>query len=158
MVQSAALSVDQYLSELPAQRREVIARLRDVVNRHIPPGYEECMYFGMIGWVVPLSRYPETYNKQPLGYVALAAQKRHNALYMMNVYADSDSEQTLRAAYAARGLKLDMGKCCLRFADKAPPPEDLIAPLIAATPVDAFIDMYEASRQQTAAGKRQAAK
>ena len=157
MVQSTASSVEAYLAELPVERREVIAAARDMVNRHLPPGYEECMAFGMIGWVIPLSRYPKTYNGQPLGYLALAAQKRHNALYMMSVYADSDAEKALRRAYAERGLKLDMGKCCLRFPDHSPPPEDLIGPLIAGTPVEAFIEHYEASRRQTAAGRRKAA-
>nr|WP_282452657.1 DUF1801 domain-containing protein [Lysobacter sp. CAU 1642] len=141
---------------MPPDRRAVISSVRDMVNRHLPDGYEECMAFGMIGWVIPLSRYPDAYNKQPLGYVALAAQKRHNAIYLMNVYADSDSEKALREAYAARGLKLDMGKCCLRFPDQAPPPEDLIGPLIASTSVEDFIALYEASRAQTAAAKRKA--
>lgn len=153
MVQSTAASVADYLAELPPERRAVIASVRDLVNRHLPKGYEECMAFGMIGWVIPLSRYPITYNGQPLGYIALAAQKRHNALYLMGVYADSEAERALRAAYAARGLKLDMGKCCLRFSDKAPPPEDLIAPLIAATAVEDFIRHYEASRKPAAKGK-----
>ena len=157
MVQSTASSVAAYLAQLPVERREVIAAVRDMVNRHLPPGYEECMAFGMIGWVIPLARYPTTYNGQPLGYVALAAQKRHNALYLMGVYADSEAEKALRKAYAERGLKLDLGKCCLRFADRAPPPEDLIGPLIAGTPVEAFIEHYEASRRQTAAGRRKAA-
>ncbi len=152
MVQSTAHSVTDYLAELPPARREVMGAVREMVNRHLPEGYEECMAFGMIGWVVPLSRYPKTYNRQPLGYIALAAQKRHNALYVMSVYADSEAEQALRKAYASRGLKLDMGKCCLRFTDQTPPPEDLIGPLIAATQVEDFIALYEASRRQTNKG------
>src|SRR5690606_30054030 len=145
-MQSAAKTVEQYLAELPEPRRSLIAGVRDMVNRHIPEGYSESMAYGMIGWCIPLERYPETYNGQPLGYVALAAQKRHNALYLMAVYGNSLQERWLRTAYAERGLKLDMGKCCLRFADSQPPPEDLLGPLIASMSVDDYIEMYEAVR------------
>ena len=158
-MQSTATSVDQYLAELPEPRRTLIAGVRDMVNRHIPKGYRESMCYGMIGWSIPLEHYPNTYNGQPLGYVALAAQKRHNALYLMAVYADSLQERTLRGAYAERGLKLDMGKCCLRFSDKAAPPEDLLGPLIASMSVEQFIATYEAARaapRQKPAGKAKA--
>lgn len=146
MVQSKADTVEQYLAELPPARRAVIAEVRQMVLRHLPSGYVEGMAYGMIGWSIPLSRYPNTYNKQPLGYVALAAQKHYNALYLMSVYSDSEHEVRLREAYRARGLKLDLGKCCLRFKDAAPPPEDLVGPIIASTPPDAFIRQYEAAR------------
>lgn len=146
MVQSLAKTVGQYLAELPEPRRALIASVRDMVNRHIPQGYREAMSWGMIGWGIPLERYPNTYNGQPLAYVALAAQKRHNALYLMCVYSDSEQERGLRAAYAARGLKLDMGKCCLRFSDRAPPPEDLLGPLIASLSVEDYIAAHEAAR------------
>ena len=146
MVSSSAKTVDEYLAELPAERRAVIAAVRDMVNRHLPDGYVEGMGYGMIGWVIPLSRYPHTYNKQPLGYLGLAAQKNYNALYLMAVYADSAHEQTLRRAYAERGLKFDMGKCCLRFKDASPPPEEVLGPIIASTSPDEFIALYEAAR------------
>lgn len=148
MVQSLAKTVEQYLAELPEPRRVLIAGVRDMVNRHIPKGYRETMSWGMIGWGIPLERYPNTYNGQPLAYVALAAQKRHNALYLMCVYSDSEQERALRAAYAARGLKLDMGKCCLRFSDNAPPPEDLLGPMIASLSVEDYIAAHEAARAQ----------
>ena len=112
MVSSAAATVEAYLAELPPERRAVVATVRALVNAHLPEGYVEGMHWGMIGWVIPLSRYPVTYNKQPLIYAALAAQKNNYALYLMCAYSDSQVERDLRAAYAAAGLKLDMGKSC----------------------------------------------
>jgi hypothetical protein len=75
-------TVDEYLAELPPERRAVVSGVREMIRRHIPKGYQEMMSFGMIGYGIPLSRYPDTYNKQPLGYVALAAQKNGYSLYL----------------------------------------------------------------------------
>ncbi len=146
MVSSKAKTVADYLAELPEARRQVVSTVRDLVNRHLPEGYVETMNWGMVSWEVPLSRYPVTYNRQPLGYVALAAQKQYYALYLMGCYADSAQEGSLRQAYAVAGRKLDMGKSCLRFKtmdDLLPEP---VAAVIASTPVDALIAQYEASR------------
>jgi hypothetical protein len=81
-VQSRVSTVEEYLAGLPPQRQDIISRVRDVVNTHLPDGYRETMSYGMINWEVPLERYPNTYNKQPLGYVALASQKRYCSLYI----------------------------------------------------------------------------
>lgn len=149
MASSKAKTVEEYLAELPGDRRTVIASVRDLVNRHIPDGYVEAMNWGMIAWEVPLSRYPTTYNKQPLAYVALAAQKQYYALYLTVCYANSAQDVVLRNAYADAGKRLDMGKSCLRFKS----PEDLltevIGAVIASTPVDTLIAQYEASRART---------
>ena len=148
MVQSAAATVDEYLAELPEDRRAVVAAARDLVLRHLPAGYTETMGFGMICYGIPLSTYPDTYNGQPLCYAALAAQKRHYALYLMNVYQDGDQERQLREAFAARGLKLDMGKSCLRFRRLEDLALDAVGAAIASTPPPVFITQYEASRRR----------
>lgn len=75
MVSSAAKSVDEYLDSLPAERRIVVGAVRDVVRRNLPKGFSETMGHGMIAYNIPLERYPETYNGQPLCYAAIAAQK-----------------------------------------------------------------------------------
>jgi hypothetical protein len=106
------------------------------------------MAYGMIGWSIPLSRYPVTYNKQPLGYVALAAQKNAYSLYLMGVYGVGEQERKLRDGAAAAGKKLDMGKCCLRFRKADDLPLQAIGQLIASMPVDDYIAVYEASRKQ----------
>ena len=146
MVSSAAATVEAYLAELPPERRAVVATVRALVNAHLPEGYVEGMHWGMIGWVIPLSRYPVTYNKQPLIYAALAAQKNNYALYLMCAYSDSQVERDLRAAYAATGLKLDMGKSCLRFRGLDALLQPAVAAAIASTPLETHITRYEASR------------
>lgn len=152
MAGSAARTVAAYLAELPPERRAIVSSVRDLVNRHLPPGYSETMGWGMICWGVPLSRYPNTYNKQPLCYAALAAQKNAYSLHLMSVYAESDEEHSLRKAYAQAGKKLDMGKCCLRFKSLDGLLQDEIARLIAATSVEDYIAYYE--RVHPAARKR----
>ncbi|MCL1635647.1 DUF1801 domain-containing protein [Luteimonas sp. SX5] len=146
MVQSKAETVARYLAELPAERRAVVSQVRDMVNAHMPAGYVETMAFGMIGWGIPLSRYPDTYNKQPLGYVALAAQKNGYSLYLMGVYGAGEQEKKLRAAAAAQGKKLDMGKSCIRFKRAEDLPLEAIGELIASMSVADYIAVYEASR------------
>ena len=150
MVSSAAKTVASYLAELPPERRAVISTVRDLVNGHLPGGYVETMNWGMICWEIPLSRYPVTYNKQPLSYAALAAQKNNFAIYLMGVHAESREEDGLRSAYARAGKKLDMGKCCLRFKSLEGLLQDEVAKVIAATSVEDYIARYEASRAPSA--------
>ena len=149
MAKSKAKTVAAYLEELPAAKRSAVAAVRRVVREHLPAGYEEQMSWGMICYNVPLSRFPKTYNGQPLSYVALGAQKNYNALYVMRVYGDKKKEAFLRDAFKAEGKKLDMGKACIRFKS----PDDLalgaIAEVIASTTVDQFVAIYEASRRKS---------
>jgi hypothetical protein len=147
MVKSNATTVDQYLQELPAERREVIAAVRELVLQHLPEGYCESMNWGMIVWEIPLERYPQTYNGQPLGYAALAAQKNYSALYL-STYQDPEQEAWLKEQFRKAGKKLDMGKCCLRFRKLEDLPLDVIGEVIASTPPERFIAIHEAARQR----------
>jgi hypothetical protein len=153
MVQSKAATVEEYLEELPEERREVVSAVRDVVLAHLPEGYEETMNWGMICYEIPLSRYPVTYNNQPLGYVALAAQKNYYSLYVMSCYQDSDDEAWLRGEFEKAGRKLDMGKCCVRFKRVEDLPLDAIGEVISRTPPETTIERYEESRKHTKKGK-----
>ncbi len=146
MVWSSAQTVEEYLAELPTDRREAINAVRKVILDNLPTGYEEMMQFGMISYVIPLERYPVTYNKQPLQYAALASQKHYMSVYLMNVYGDPDSEQWFVEQYRASGKKLDMGKSCVRFKKLDDLPLDLIGRAIARTPVEAYIEVYEVAR------------
>ena len=146
MATSKAATVDEYLAELPEDRRAVVSAVRDVVLRNLPEGYQESMAFGMIGYGIPLERYPDTYNGQPLSYAALAAQKNYYALYLLGAYQDSEQERQLREAFQAAGKKLDMGKSCVRFKKLDDLPLDAIGRFIASTPPEAFIAHYEAAR------------
>lgn len=146
MARSAARTVDEYLAELPEDRRRVISDVRNVIVRHLPQGYVETMNWGMISYELPLSRYPDTYNGQPLSYAALAAQKHGYSLYLNAVYQDSALEQRLRSAFDAAGKRLDMGKSCVRFKRLEDLPAEAIGDIIAAVPADAFIAQYERAR------------
>ena len=148
MVSSKANTVDAYLAELPPERRAVVATVRDRINAHLPPGYVESMAFGMIGWGVPLARYPDTYNGQPLGLAALAAQKNGYSLYLMGCYMLPEQQARLEAAYRQAGKKLDMGKSCLRFKSLDALLLDEVAALVEATPMDDFIARYEQARRK----------
>jgi Domain of unknown function (DU1801) len=145
-MQSAAATVDAYLAELPDDRRPAIEAVRQAVLDNLPDGFEEQMQYGMISWVVPLARYPETYNGQALAVASLANQKRHMALYLVGVYGDEGSQQWLRERWAEAGLKLDMGKSCLRFRRLDDVDLGIIGGAIARIPVDDFIAAYERSR------------
>lgn len=151
MASSQAATVEEYLAELPEDRRAVVSAVRDVVRRNLPAGYRESMQYGMIGWAVPLEDYPDTYNGQPLGYAALAAQKNYYALYVMTPYMDPAQEQWLRDEFKKAGKKLDMGKSCIRFKKLEDLPLDVIGRLIASTPPKEYIARYEAARGQVAA-------
>jgi uncharacterized protein YdhG (YjbR/CyaY superfamily) len=147
VVSSKAATPDDYLAELPPERRALVSRLRDLVNANLPGGYVERMSWGMIGWEVPLDRYPDTYNGQPLVYAALAAQKNHTALYLNCIYASAERTDRMKQAWAAAGKKLDMGKSCLRFKREDQIAEDVLAEAIRSVPVETFIAEYEAGRK-----------
>ena len=148
MVRSKATTVAQYLEELPPERRAVVSAVRKTILANLPEGYAESMNWGMISYEVPLERYPDTYNGQPLGYLALAAQKRHYSLYMTAVYQDPEQEAKLREGFKKAGKKLDMGKSCVRFRKLDDIPLDVVGDLIASTPPDELIARYEESRKK----------
>ena len=148
MVSSRAATVADYLAELPPERRADIEQLRNIINAALPAGYREGMGYGMIGWVVPLEDYPDTYNGQPLPYAGLAAQKNYNALYLNCVYASAERSERLREGWKSAGKKLDMGKSCIRFKRLDDLALDVIRDEISSTRPDEFIAIYEAARQR----------
>jgi len=145
-MQSDADSVQAYLAELPEDRREIVEAVRAVILEHLPTGFEEGMQYGMIGYYVPLERYPVTYNGQPLGVAALASQKRHLSLYLMGIYGDDGESSWFRERWAETGKKLDMGKSCVRFRRLDDLALDVVGEAIARTSVDDCIAIYERSR------------
>jgi len=145
---SDAGTVEQYLVELGDTQRAEIELVYRVVHDAMPKGYDESMAWGMITWSVPLERFPDTYNGQPLAYVSLAAQKRHNALYLMGLSGDSDQERGFRERWTQDGRQLDMGKSCLRFRKVADLRLDLVGEVVASTPPDALIAMHERARAE----------
>lgn len=146
MARPAAPTVEGYLANLPADRRAEIIRVNDVVHRNMPKGYERTMCFGMISWAIPLTRLPDTYNGQPLSYVALGTHKSYNSLYLMGVYGSSAQRAELEAAFTASGKRMDMGKSCLHFQLADDLPLETIGRLIAAIPSEKWIAIYQESR------------
>ena len=140
-MRSDAADVDAYLDELPPERREAVAAVRDVILRNLPQGFEERIQYGMIGYVVPLERFPDTYNGEPLSLAALASQKRHMALYLMGVYGGDD--ESFRERWLATGRKLDMGKSCVRFKRLEDVALDVVGETIAAASVEGLIAAHE---------------
>jgi hypothetical protein len=92
----------QYLASLPADRAKTIATVRAFVNKHIPRGYDECLVWGTIGWTIPLSRYPDTYNKPPICYVR-SRRRRTTARYLMGAFWSASQLEQLKAAFKAAG-------------------------------------------------------
>ena len=148
MAKSKAETVDGYLAELLEDWRAAISAVRQVVLENLPQGYEEMMQFGMIGYVIPLERYPVTYNGQALQYAARASQKNYMSLYLRNVYGDEAVEIWFVDRYKDSGKRLDMGKACVRFKSLQDLSIDLVGEAIALTPVDRFIERYEMSRNR----------
>jgi hypothetical protein len=144
---SEARTVEEYLVELPEERRRIIKELRGVILENLPPGYEETMNWGMITYQVPLERYPDTYNGRPLMYAALAAQKNGYSLYLTAVYQREELKQRLLQAYEQTGLKPNLGKSCIRFRRVDQLPLEEIGRLVAEKTVDEFIADYEAARR-----------
>jgi Domain of unknown function (DU1801) len=141
-MRSDAVTVDDYLAELLEDRRAALAAVREVVLENLPAGFEEVMQYGMISYVVPLERFPTTYNGQALAVASLANQKRHMALYLMGIYGDEDAAAWLQGKWAATGKKLDMGKSCLRFRRLDDLALDLVGAAIARTSVDELIAQH----------------
>ena len=147
-------TAEEYIAALPPERAEQIGQLRQLIRQRLPEGYAEEMGFGMITYVIPLATYPDTYNGHPLMYAAIASQKRHMALYLMNVYGDDETQRWFADGFAAAGKKLDMGKACVRFRKLDDLPLELIGEAIARTPAADYIAHYEASRAQMAQNRK----
>jgi len=159
-VRSEAKTVDQYLAELPEDRREAISALRKVILENLPEGFEEGMSYGMIGYHVPHSIYPAGYHcdpKQPLPFAGLASQKNHMAFYLMCVYSEPDYEKWFREAWAKSGKKLDMGKSCIRFKKLEDVPLDVVGAAINQVPVKKWVAIYEAAFKRPKGGPKKKA-
>ena len=147
-------TVEAYIAALPADRGRTIEAVVRLVRKHLPKGYDEMIGFGMINWGISLERYPQTYNGQPVCYVALAAQKNYSSLYLMSVYGSTKIASELADAYKSAGKKLDIGKSCLRFKTI----DDLVPGAVgkaigALTPVQ-WRAIYERSHPPKATGVR----
>ncbi|BDQ11883.1 DUF1801 domain-containing protein [Sediminibacterium sp. TEGAF015] len=144
---SGAKTVKEYLKQIPDEQKEVFSQIRDAITGNLPAGFEECISYGMIGYVVPHSLYKDGYHcdpKLPLPFMALAAQKNFIAFYHMGIYAQPSLLEWFTQAYKmATPTKLDMGKSCIRFKKTAQVPNALIGELVQKMTPEEWISIYE---------------
>ena len=142
-------TVEDYIAQLPRERADAISRLRETILANLPEGFTEEMSYGMPGYVVPKSVYPDGYHcdpKLPLPFLSIASQKNHVAFYHMGIYADPDLMAWFQAEYQDRvPTKLDMGKSCLRLKNPKHIPYDLIGALASNMTPEDWIARYEAA-------------
>ncbi len=146
-MQSEAKTVNEYLNELPEERKIAFFKLRESILENLPKGFEEQISYGMLGYVVPHSIYPAGYHcnpKLPLPFLAIASQKNFIAMYHMEIYANPELLEWFTTEYPKHSnQKLDMGKGCIRFKKIDQIPFDLIAELAKKTSVEKWIECYE---------------
>lgn len=144
-----ALTPDQYIEQLPEERKEVFSRLRQLLKEKLPKGFEETISYGMIGFVVPHSIFPSGYHcdpKLPLPFISIASQKNAISLYHSGIYADQDLLDWFVQEYPKHcKTKLDMGKSCIRFKKMNDIPFDLIAELAQKLTPEEWIARYQAA-------------
>ena len=148
-MQSIANNVENYLKEVPEERKIPMNKLRQTILNNLPQGFIEEMSYGMIGYIVPHSIYPKGYHcnpKLPLPFINLASQKNFIALYHMGIYANPQLLDWFVAEFPKHSnQKLDMGKSCIRFKKMDQIPFDLIGELMQKITVNDWIKCYEAN-------------
>ena len=150
-------TIKAYLDSLPEDRRKAIRKVRAAVNRALPGGYKEGMQYGMIGWFVPHSLYPDGYHcnpDQPLPFASLASQKQYMSLYLMCIYGDAKHRAWFEKEWKKTGKKLNMGKSCIRFKTLEDLPLELVEEAIARVPVNDYVAHYEAAKPKSARKKK----
>lgn len=125
-----------------------MTRLRAMITKKLPRGYEEAVTRNMLVYQVPLARYSDTYNGQPLWYLALASQKSGLSLHLMPMYWDATVSARVKQAFRDASKKCDIGKACIRFKSADDLPLDVIGDVIASTPVDRWVAIAEAARRR----------
>ncbi|WP_196888144.1 DUF1801 domain-containing protein [Aureivirga sp. CE67] len=142
-----AKNPEEYLEQLPEERKEALEKLRAVILKNLPEGFEETMSYGMIGYVVPHSIYPNGYHcdpKLPLPFMSFASQKNFVGFYHMGIYANPELLKWFQEEYPKHCTnKLDMGKSCIRFKNVKKIPYELLGELTAKMTVQDWISLYE---------------
>lgn len=146
-MQYTADTVDEYIDQLPEERKIVLTKLRKVINVNLPKGFVEQINYKMPGYVVPKSLYPNGYHcdtNLPLPFMNVASQKNFVALYHMGMYASPEILEWFITEYPKHcKYKLDMGKSCVRFKKMNDIPYELIGELVQKMTPQQWIDIYE---------------
>ncbi|MCX6156972.1 MAG: DUF1801 domain-containing protein [Ignavibacteriae bacterium] len=148
-MQSKSKTVKEYINDIPPERAEAFSKLRNTIIKNLPKGFEEGLYYGMIGYCVPHSIYPKGYHckpEQPLPFANIASQKNFIAFYHMGLYANPDLFNWFVTEFPKHtDAKLDMGKSCVRFKKTSDIPFKLIGELMKKISVKDWIQLYEKS-------------
>jgi len=146
-MQSSAATPQEYIDSLPEDRKAAIEKLREVISTNLPSGFEECISYGMLGWVIPHATYAPGYHcdpKLPLPFLSIASQKNFIAVYHMGVYADAALYDWFVGEFPNHSkFKLDMGKSCIRFKKPEAIPYELVGQLVSKMTPQNWIDLYE---------------
>lgn len=141
--------VEAYLEKVADHQKEAVQKLVSIARKSLPKGFEECINYGMIGYVVPHTLYPKGYHcdpKLPLPFLSIAAQKAHIGFYHMGVYAQPELMSWFQESWKNKvSYKLDMGKSCIRFKKPDQIPFELMEELCTKLTVDAWIKLYESA-------------
>ena len=147
-MQSKAQTVENYMNDLPEERKAPMQRLRELFKANLPEGFVEQMSYGMIGYVVPHSIYPKGYHcspELPLPFINVASQKNFIAVYHMGIYSDENLLNWFVEEYPKHSkAKLDMGKSCIRFKKMDQIPYELLGELLTKMTVNQWIERYDA--------------
>jgi hypothetical protein len=145
---SSSTSIAAFLDKLSPERQREVERVRKVLRRHMPAGYEEVISKNMLVYQVPLELYSDTYNKQPLWYAALASEKSYLSLHLMPIYGDKGHERRLKEGFKSAGKKLDMGKACIHFKTADELELDVIGEIVASTPPERWVEFAKSARRR----------
>ena len=148
-MQYKASTPEEYVSQVPEERQEPLTRLRKVITKNLPKGFEEGIQYGMIGYYVPHSKYPDGYHcdpKIPLPFMSIASQKNSINLYHSGIYVKEELHDWFVNEYPKHcKRKLDMGKSCIRFKKIDEIPFKLIGELSNKMSCEQWINIYESS-------------
>lgn len=146
---SKATTIPEYLAAIPEERAVIIEKLRNVITKNLPKGFEEGIQYGMIGYFVPHKMYPNGYHcnpKEPLPFMSIASQKNSINIYHMGLYANKELYDWFVTEYSKQfSRKLDIGKSCIRFKKETDIPFDILEKLVQKIPVEEWISTYESS-------------
>lgn len=156
-MQSKAATVNEYIAELPEDRRETIQAIRKAIKKNLDKRFKEGMQYGMIGYFVPHSVYPDGYHcdpRQPLPFAGIASQKNHIGIYLMCIYGDEKQTAWFQEAWKKTGKKLDMGKACIRCKNLEGVALDVLGEAIRRVTVDDYIASYESNLKSSTAKRK----
>ena len=160
-MQSPASSVAEYLASLPEERRLALEEIRKTIRANLHRDFEEGMQYGMIGYYLPHAKYPDGYHcdpTQPLPFAAVASQKNHISLYLYCVYASEEDRSTFVEEWTATGQRLDMGSSCVRAKRLDQIPLEVVGRALRRMDSKRFVECYEASLDNSAGGRKVAAR